>query len=201
MTEALDYYEEHAEAMPGGADTARQIERDLMLQIIDQRWRDHLAEMDYLREGINLRAMGQQDPLVAWQREGFTMFGQLMDHIDDDYMRYVMHVEAISQPEPEFDMSRAVYEAAEDPVVGTGLLTAALAADRGTRIDQVGGAQPVAPAANGSGQAAQPLRPRQVSADPEALVPVVKGAEQKVGRNDPCWCGSGKKFKLCHGSP
>ena len=50
-----------------------------MLQIIDQRWREHLSEMDYLREGINLRAMGQQDPLVAWQREGYEMFGQMMD--------------------------------------------------------------------------------------------------------------------------
>ena len=69
-----------------------------MLQIIDQRWREHLAEMDYLREGINLRAMGQQDPLVAWQREGFAMFGQLMDAIDDDYLRYVLHVEALAGP-------------------------------------------------------------------------------------------------------
>ena len=57
-----------------------------MLQLIDQKWREHLSEMDYLREGINLRAMGQQDPLVAWQRDGYEMFGQLMSGIDDDYV-------------------------------------------------------------------------------------------------------------------
>jgi len=75
LDEALAYYAEHSASLPGGKETARQVEREVMLQVIDQRWRDHLAEMDYLREGINLRAMGQQDPLVAWQREGFSMFG------------------------------------------------------------------------------------------------------------------------------
>ena len=79
LTEALDLYAERDETIPGGEETARQLERDIMLQIIDQRWQDHLAEMDYLREGINLRAMGNQDPLVAYQREGFAMFGKLMD--------------------------------------------------------------------------------------------------------------------------
>ena len=118
LAEATEYYEEHSAAMPGGLETARQIERDIMLQIIDQRWREHLAEMDYLREGINLRAMGQQDPLVAWQREGFSMFGQLMDAIDDDYLRYVLHVEAIVEAAPALDLDRAVYEAADDPVAG-----------------------------------------------------------------------------------
>ena len=68
-----------------------------MLQIIDQRWRDHLSEMDYLREGINLRAMGQQDPLVAWQREGYEMFGQLMDGIDDDYLATSCHVQVLDR--------------------------------------------------------------------------------------------------------
>ena len=75
LAEALELYAERDETIPGGEETARQLERDVMLQIIDQRWRDHLAEMDYLREGINLRAMGKQDPLVAWQRDGFEMFG------------------------------------------------------------------------------------------------------------------------------
>ena len=112
--------------MPGGAETARQIEREVMLQIIDQRWRDHLAEMDYLREGINLRAMGQQDPLVAWQREGFSMFGQLMEGIDDDYLRYVLHVEALLEPAAEPDLDRAVYVAADEPVNDPGMLSAAL---------------------------------------------------------------------------
>ena len=95
VAEALDHYAPATSSFPAGEEQARQIEREVMLQIIDQRWRDHLAEMDYLREGINLRAMGQQDPLVAWQREGFQMFGQLIESIDDDYLRYVMHVQVV----------------------------------------------------------------------------------------------------------
>ena len=75
------------------ADTMRALEREVMLQLIDQKWREHLSEMDYLREGINLRAMGQQDPLVAWQRDGYEMFGQLMSGIDDDYVKIVMHAQ------------------------------------------------------------------------------------------------------------
>ena len=100
ITEALELYAERDETIPGGEETARQLERDIMLQIIDQRWQDHLADMDYLQEGINLRAMGNQDPLVAWQREGFAMFGKLMDGIDDDYLRYVFHVQVLTEERP-----------------------------------------------------------------------------------------------------
>ena len=73
----------------------REIERRVMLSIIDQRWREHLYEMDYLQEGINLRAMGQKDPLVEWQREGYDMFGQMIDAISDDFVRYVMHLDVV----------------------------------------------------------------------------------------------------------
>ena len=73
--------------------------------------------MDYLREGINLRAMGQQDPLVAWQKEGFDMFGAMMEAIDDDYLRYVMHVQLIEEPAAGPDLARASYQAADDPVM------------------------------------------------------------------------------------
>ena len=75
----------------------REVERQVMLRIIDQRWREHLYEMDYLQEGINLRAMGQQDPLVEWQREGFEMFGEMMHGIAQDFVRYVMHVQVVQQ--------------------------------------------------------------------------------------------------------
>ncbi len=189
IAEALEYYEARSQAMPGGTEMARQIERDVMLQIIDQRWRDHLAEMDYLREGINLRAMGQQDPLVAWQQEGYSMFGQLMEAIDDDYLRYVLHVEAVVNP-VEPDLARATYEAADDPVSGTLALAPMLMADRGAQVDPT--VQAVQSAGNGQAQGRAP------SAD--TLVPTVKAPHEKIGRNAPCWCGSGKKFKLCHGA-
>jgi preprotein translocase subunit SecA len=195
QTEALEYYETHSASLPGGEETARQIERDVMLQIIDQRWREHLAEMDYLREGINLRAMGQQDPLVAWQREGFSMFGQLMDAIDDDYLRYVLHVEALAQQTEEPDLARAVYEAADDPVASTQAIAPLMLADRGS-VDQV--AAPVPPAGNGAAPSRTPAA--QQAAGRPASTGGPRGAHAKPGRNDPCSCGSGKKYKLCHGA-
>jgi preprotein translocase subunit SecA len=172
VNEALDFYEQRPESFPGGEVQAREIEREVMLQVIDQRWRDHLAEMDYLREGINLRAVAQQDPLVAWQREGYSMFGQLMEHIDEDYLRYILHVDAVAEQPQEPDLNQAVYVAAEDPVATVASAPLAGSMD-------------------------------QSSIDPPAtadFVPVVKADHQKVGRNDPCWCGSAKKFKQCHGA-
>ena len=79
----------------------REVERQVMLRIIDQRWREHLEEMDYLKEGINLRAMGQKDPLVEWQREGFEMFGTMMKGIAQDFVRYVMHVQVVRQDQQQ----------------------------------------------------------------------------------------------------
>ena len=79
----------------------REVERQVMLRIIDQRWREHLEEMDYLKEGINLRAMGQKDPLTEWQREGYEMFGAMMKGIAQDFVRYVMHVQVVrNDPQP-----------------------------------------------------------------------------------------------------
>ena len=181
VTEALAVYEARDEQLLGGAETARLIEREVMLQIIDQRWRDHLSEMDYLREGINLRAMGQQDPLVAWQREGFDMFTALMGGVDDDYLRYVMHVQSAptESEAPSFD--NVVYEAADDPVADVASAQSALAAAAGVAVDQI---------QSGFG----------TPQDTETLAPIVHDSTKKVGRNDPCWCGSGKKFKFCHGN-
>ena len=166
VTEALTYYAEHYASLPGGEEQARQLERDVMLQIIDQRWRDHLAEMDYLREGINLRAMAQMDPLVAWQREGFAMFGQLMDSIDDDYLRYVLHVQAVEEPAAAPDLAQAVYEAADDPVAGTAALAGQLLAEQGIGVagtERAGGGALRLLAQDGRG-ASSPTRPRRPTA-------------------------------------
>ncbi|MGA2473481.1 MAG: SEC-C metal-binding domain-containing protein, partial [Acidimicrobiales bacterium] len=200
VEEALEHYETHSESMPGGAETMRQIERDVYLQIMDARWRDHLAEMDNLKDGIHLRWTVQADPLNAWQQEGYSMFGQLMEVIDNDYLRYILHIEAVQAPAAEPDLDRAVYAAAEDPVAETGALASALLAEQGANV----AAQSTvltAPAAAGNGNGggkAQIKRPNPP--DPNALVPIVKEQHEKVGRNDPCWCGSGKKFKFCHGA-
>ena len=143
----------------GARTEARQIEREVMLQIIDQRWREHLSEMDYLREGINLRAMGQQDPLVAWQREGFEMFGQLMDAIDDDYLRYVLHVQVIAEPGAEPDLDQASLR--RRPTTrwpGPSLLDAVRAAAPGPRRPWP--PEPAVPVAGAGPAAGSPTGPR-----------------------------------------
>jgi preprotein translocase subunit SecA len=193
IAEGTTYYESReGEAIANFGDESvwREVEREVMLQIIDARWREHLGEMDYLRDGINLRAMGQKDPLVEWQRDGFEMFGQMMGAINSDYLRYVMHVdvapEQIAQPEVQLD--GASFAAPEDNAVqgAAAIQQAAVGFDAGEAF--------AATAAQGAGDG--------VSAEqiPQAVQQVVRSDAEKTGRNDPCWCGSGQKFKRCHGA-
>jgi preprotein translocase subunit SecA len=149
-----------------------------MLRIIDQRWREHLEEMDYLQEGINLRAMGQKDPLTEWQREGFEMFGQMMKGIAQDFVKYVMHVQVIRKDEPQ-QVVQNVQQTSSENQQTDGIAAAARAAAAAGEIPQE--AAPAAPA-------------------PQKQQTVVKDAWSKTPRNAPCPCGSGKKFKLCHGA-
>jgi len=210
LQEALDAYAARDEVFPGGADEARQVEREIMLQIIDQHWREHLAEMDYLREGINLRAMGQQDPLVAWQKDGFEMFGRMMDSIDDDYLRYVMHVQVVGEPVAEPDLSQASYQAPADPSQASLIEAVRAAADAGMGDMPLptgnGEATPAAAAAvatAGRAPGPGPAQPAVASGSRSAPGRGASGAPrqgEKLGRNAPCWCGSGKKYKLCHGA-
>jgi preprotein translocase subunit SecA len=163
----------------------RQVERQVMLRIIDQRWREHLYEMDYLKEGIHLRAMGQKDPLVEWQREGFDMFGQMMNSIAQDFVRYVTHIqvtEQAQQPAPaEQPATNVEYSGPDDPSGGAKAMKASAA----SRV---------------SVDAALGDAPAVVQENPERTqTPVVKSEWEKTGRNEPCPCGSGKKFKACHG--
>ncbi len=207
VEEALENYETHSESMPGGAETMRQIERDVMLQIMDARWRDHLTEMDNLKDGIHLRWTVQADPLNAWQQEGYSMFGQLLEVVDNDYLRYIMHVEALKPSVAEPDLGRAVYAAAEDPVAETGALASVLLAEQGANVPSQTAALSTPEAgrngaAGGNGSRGGPKAQVRLPStpDPDAAAPIVKQEHEKVGRNDPCWCGSGKKFKFCHGA-
>jgi preprotein translocase subunit SecA len=168
IDEAVGKYEKKAENFPGGLDTAKEIERDVMLQILDQRWRDHLSDMDYLRDGIHLRQTAQQDPLNAWQKEGYQMFEHLLDAVDIDYVRYITHVEATA----------AIEETAADDGLEGALTNANEVAPGATELPAHGNAAPSAPKASTAG-----------------------APHEKLGRNDPCWCGSKRKFKQCHGRP
>jgi preprotein translocase subunit SecA len=161
MADASAYYERREAEL--GAATMREIERQVMLRIIDQRWREHLEEMDYLQEGINLRALGQKDPLTEWQREGFEMFGALMKGIAQDFVKYVMRVQVVRNDLPA------------QTVQGVRTVKTSIADEN---------------AGEGSGA---PSAPRQGT--------VVNSADDwsRTPRNSPCPCGSGKKYKQCHG--
>jgi len=183
--DAITQYEQKEAQI--GADKLREIERRVMLSVIDQHWREHLYEMDYLREGINLRAMGQKDPLAEWQREGFDMFTAMMDAIQDNFVRYVSHLRVVTEEEPRRGPQNVRYSAAEDPVQGASSLRAAAASAPIMEAPEGGPAGGVAVAA-----------PPAQAPNPDVVQQPVK-VEKTPGRNEPCWCGSGKKFKLCHG--
>jgi preprotein translocase subunit SecA len=170
------------------APVLREVERQVMLRIIDQRWREHLVEMDYLQEGINLRAMGQKDPLVEWQREGFEMFGQLMKGIADDFVRYVMHVQVVQQQQGAPVVQNVQTSA---PELGDGFAAAASVGPVEGEDEDAPPPTRSATAVTRGGQAGQPAAAKQQT--------VVKDEWSKTGRNEPCPCGSGKKYKMCHG--
>jgi preprotein translocase subunit SecA len=169
MADASRFYAQRELEM--GEQTMREVERQVMLRIIDQRWREHLEEMDYLQEGINLRAMGQKDPLTEWQREGFEMFGALMKGIAQDFVKYVMHVQVVKNDAPVLQVEN-IQESSFDSETQGGFV----------------------------GATADPLAP-PVPAAPIAQKTVVKAADDwsLTPRNASCPCGSGKKFKMCHG--
>jgi preprotein translocase subunit SecA len=171
LTEALQVYQEREREL--GSDQMREIERVVLLSVIDNRWREHLYEMDYLQEGIGLRAMGQRDPLVEYQREGFEMFQRMQAVIKEDFARYMFHIEAVH--EDQRDRSGP------------------------TRLHQERRQIPLA-------QLSAPQEPavgeEELGAMGDAeIIPVEQARSDKVPRNAPCPCGSGKKFKQCHGRP
>ncbi len=168
----LHYAEREAEL---GEAILRQVERQVMLRIIDQRWRQHLREMDSLREGIHLRAMGQKDPASEWQREGFEMFGMMMQGIALDFVKYVMHVQVAPTPGDMSDEPNITGVTATKTDAGAGASAAAIADANAPAVQRAPG--------------------------PVQKAPVVKSELEKVGRNEPCPCGSGKKYKACHGRP
>jgi preprotein translocase subunit SecA len=146
VKEAHAVYDHREEEL--GADVLRRIEKTVVLSVIDNKWREHLAEMDYLRSGIGLRAMGQRDPLVEYQREAFDYFADLVDSVKRDSVRYLFHVQ-VAQEAERAKQEQLRYQAEA--------------------------------AAAGGGK-------------------VKQAVSQKVGRNDPCPCGSGRKYKKCHGA-
>jgi preprotein translocase subunit SecA len=172
-----------------GAELMREIERFLILQVVDLRWREHLDSMEYLRDGIHLRAMAQKDPLVEYRSEGHAMFEELGAIIREEVVRHLFHVELQQeeaeqlQPAASPQADRLSYE--HESLAGADAIAAAGGNGSGNGEAIRAG---VTAGGLGGGATSVVTGQRTVSAD------------QKVGRNDPCWCGSGKKFKKCHGA-
>ena len=171
LQDAIATYERREQELT--PEVLREIERLVLLSVIDNRWREHLYEMDYLQEGIGLRAMAQRDPLVEYKREGYDMFQQLQAAIKEDFVRYVFHVEAVREDEHAQSPRRVQEERRQVPL-----------------------------AAAGTGQAvAQAEAEAAGSPSGDGGVMVQQAISEKVPRNAPCPCGSGKKYKQCHGRP
>jgi preprotein translocase subunit SecA len=173
VEDALEAYEEREQAL--GPEIARDVERFIILQVVDLRWREHLETMDYLREGVHLRAFAQKDPLVEYRGEGHTMFEELGATIRHEVVFTLFHVAvSIEQPALEAAQPRGGPLSYEHETAAGADAIAAAGAAAGN------GAPALAPVAQPQGQ--------------------VVNEHKDVGRNDPCWCGSGKKFKKCHGA-
>jgi len=188
--EALAQYDRREQEL--GAELIRALERFLLLQIIDQRWREHLYDMDYLREGIHLRGFAQIEPLVAYKNEAFELFRDLMNGLWGDFARMIFHVEVTVDAENG---------AAAPPPPVRRPSPRSSSSTRGRNVTYSGGgmAQPsaLAMAAAASG----PAEAYEEGAEPIPHVEQRRVDEaDQIGRNDPCWCGSGKKFKKCHGA-
>jgi len=166
------------------ADILRRVERDIMLQIVDAQWKDHLYSLDHLKEGIGLRGYGQRDPLVEYKKESFALFQAMKDRIEEEIVRYLWRL---------------------TPIVGDEEGAAAVARPQAAkRPSQITMSRPAAASspfgafAGSASAVAEAPRPARTGGDD--VVKQVRRDEPKVGRNDPCPCGSGKKYKKCHGA-
>ena len=153
-----------------GLETLREVERQVMLRIIDQRWKEHLYEMDHLRDGIHLRAMAQKDPTTEWQREGFELFQELTELLQRDLVRYIMRVQLSSSESEDRKPEEVTTSGPEGPV--TGAAAVAMAAGVPTEVKES----------------------KHVITEQK-----IKDEKESTPRNSPCHCGSGRKFKHCHG--
>ena len=191
--DARDTYAEKEKALGLNPETGqpllRDVERFVILQVVDHRWREHLENMDYLREGVHLRAMAQKDPLVEYTSEGHRMFEELNGEIRAEVVSTLFHAEIEVEDADALQRAQAAqagdgfaYE--HESLAGAQAMAAAGAAGGLVLGDGAGVTAGSLEAGGGSVMTQQ-----RVTSD-----------RDKIGRNDPCWCGSGKKYKRCHGA-
>jgi preprotein translocase subunit SecA len=193
--DARDTYAEKEKSLGPNPETEqpllRDVERFVILQVVDVRWREHLENMDYLREGVHLRSMAQKDPLVEYTSEGHRMFEELSIEIREEVVKTLFHAEIEVE---DVDQLQQAQEA-------QGLDGGAFAYEH----ESLAGAQAIAAAGGGAGMMLGGGDGTSVSTGvgdggSVATQQRVTSEREKIGRNDPCWCGSGKKFKRCHGA-
>jgi preprotein translocase subunit SecA len=187
LDDALDVYAEREkeleEMQPG---LIRDLERFIVLQVVDTRWREHLEAMDYMREGIHLRGMAQKDPLVEYRNEGHIMFLELNRVIREEVVVHLFHAQVEINPEALQADGGGPLPQPPGPNGGSN-------GNLNYEHQSYAGAEAIA-AAGGTSTAAV------AGGGSVSTKPVVKGEHENIGRNDPCWCGSGKKYKRCHGA-
>jgi preprotein translocase subunit SecA len=172
-----------------GGDILRRVERDIMLQIVDTLWMDHLFSLDHLKEGIGLRGYGQRDPLVEYKKESFALFQDMKARIEEEMIRYLFWLRPVIQ-----DESGEGQEPAPAPIPARPVPRRAppmVTNNPSAGVPAFAGARAAAPAAEA---------PRPARTGGDDVVKTVRRDEPKVGRNDPCPCGSGRKYKKCHGA-
>jgi preprotein translocase subunit SecA len=171
-----------------GPEMLRRIERDIMLQLTDAQWKDHLYSLDHLKEGIGLRGYGQRDPLVEYKKESYALFQDMKGRIEEEVVRYLFWLRPVAADEPVARPAprRAMQITMNNPAAE------AVPAFAGARSSGSGGSSAASVATR---QAPAPAR-----AGGDDVIKTVRREEPKVGRNDPCPCGSGKKYKKCHGA-
>ena len=177
----LDYLTDFGKTV-NAADVDRQVLSQVMLQVLDGKWKDHLYDLDLLRHAIQYRAYGQRDPLMEYKKDAFEMFEDLMEDINTTFAEKFFKVQLTAGPQPAGGRRPAPQPTPEDEI--DQLLPGATPVMAG-----VGAGRPSPPPGTPSASSGAPLPGRRQSGDPYA----------DVGRNDPCPCGSGKKFKKCHG--
>src|SRR3989442_3655436 len=179
-----------------GPDVMRWLERRIILDVVDTQWKDHLLSLDHLKEGIGLRGYGQKDPLVEFKKEAFTLFEDMMARIDNETIRYLFHIQAQGEGRPPEGTGKPLPPRPMTPRPRADAVAAGAAAARANEPEQL-------PSFAREIERRQQRQQRDLQyqtgpAQAEAPKPVRAGA--KVGRNEPCPCGSGKKYKKCHGA-
>jgi preprotein translocase subunit SecA len=173
-----------------GREILQRVERDIMLQVVDQQWKDHLYSLDHLKEGIGLRQYGQRDPLVEYKKESFQMFQAMKDRIDLETVSYLWRLRPVLQEEAAPAPPPVIRQAPRQPVI---LNNPAAETQAASIFNSAPSSSAVAALPHAAPQ------PARVGGD-DADVKTVRHDGPKVGRNDPCPCGSGKKYKKCHGA-